>query len=461
MSLALPITHLIKHTTSLCPRCRQSIAACVYESNNRIFLRKICPEHGRFDILINSDRELYHLSVGTGGCCDGANRGDETEARSHEPHGVRTARNVNTLFRGRGRGHDPSIIERASTCIALIEIVDSCNLKCPTCYADSPFRPPEDIQFLCFDTFRERIDRVLARKKEIDILQLSGGEPSIHPQFFELFEHALNDPRIGYILLNTNGLRLAQDDAFVRRLGELHRRLRGFEIYLQFDGPQPAGQRELRGTDLRSIRVQAIRRTGAFDIPTTLAMTVNDANAAHLGDTIRFGLTQPSVRGVCFQPMFHSGRTPVEGNIAPPRRLNAADIQHALIAQSGGLLRPGDFTPLPCGDPNCHTIGYLVRDNGRTRGISKLVDFSKVQSFLKNRVNFNMEDLARCGCESEPLGRMLKALEIGPDDVFRLFIKPFMDTWTYDQDRIDRCCVHVVTEHGELESFCRYYAMKT
>jgi uncharacterized radical SAM superfamily Fe-S cluster-containing enzyme len=29
-------------------------------------------------------------------------------------------------------------IEKLSTCLALIEIVNSCNLACPTCYADSP-----------------------------------------------------------------------------------------------------------------------------------------------------------------------------------------------------------------------------------------------------------------------------------------------------------------------------------
>ena len=41
---------------------------------------------------------------------------------------------------------------------------------------------------------------------------------------------------------------------------------------------------------------------------------------------------------------------------------------------------------------------------------------------------------------------------------FRLFIKPFMDAWTWDEDRIDRCCTHVIRPDGKLDSFCRYYA---
>ena len=93
--------------------------------------------------------------------------------------------------------------------------------------------------------------------------------------------------------------------------------------------------------------------------------------------------------------------------------------------------------------------------------VSRLIDFTQVQGFLKDRLDFNIEDLARCGCETEDLGAILKQLEVGPDHVFRLFIKPFMDAWTYDQDRIDRCCVHVVGQGGRLESFCRHYAMRS
>src|SRR5206468_7889647 len=125
-------------------------------------------------------------------------------------------------------------------------------------------------------------------------------------------------------------------------------------------------------------------------------------------------------------------------------RLNTADIILAAVEQSRGKLRFDDFTPLPCGDPNCATIGYLIRHGGRTWPISDFVDFRRVQGFLQNKVHYTVEDLVRCGCENEPLGELLKGLELKASMTFRLMVKPFMDAWTWDQDRIDRCCTHVV-----------------
>ena len=430
MSHALDTIKQRKTTTSLCPECKRQISAVVFERGDEVFLRKTCLEHGAFEVLINSDKRWYFDSVGAGETCQCA------------------------------PGHCDEVIERGSTCIALIELVDSCNLPCPTCYADSPLRDDGGVDCLSVEEFWRRIDAVIARKGALEILQLSGGEPTLHPQFFEILERVLRDERIGYTLLNTNGVRIAREDDFVRRLGELHRAHRRFELYLQFDGPQEAGQAELRGADLRRIREQAIERAGAYGLPTTLAMTVTADNARHLGNTLRFGLQRESVRGITFQPMFGSGRTHWV-QLGTVRRLNVGDLVRGLIEQSDGLLSERDFTPLPCGDPNCHTIGYVLRRGGKFEPVSQFVDFAQVQGFLKDRVNFDIEDLHRCGCEVEPLGQIIKSLEIGPDNVFRIFIKPFMDAWTYDQDRIDRCCVHVVGPDGKLDSFCRHYAMKT
>jgi 7,8-dihydro-6-hydroxymethylpterin dimethyltransferase len=165
-------------------------------------------------------------------------------------------------------------------------------------------------------------------------------------------------------------------------------------------------------------------------------------------------LQWPNVRGVSFQPVFGSGRIPERSN----HPINTADIILAAVSQSSGRLRFEDFTPLPCGDPNCATVGYLLKVNGEVRSVSDFVDFSSVQGFLRDRVRYRLEDLARCGCESEPLGALLKQFELDETHTFRVFIKPFMDSLTWDEDRVDRCCTHVIRPDGQLDSFCRYYS---
>jgi uncharacterized radical SAM superfamily Fe-S cluster-containing enzyme len=441
--LATP--RLLKHTRSRCPTCLEDIPASIYECSGRVHMEKACPMHGPFKVLLARDARFYHLAQGSptnASCCGGGCCGPREEEK-HLP--VSEA----------ARGAVPDPFERLSTCIALIEIVDSCNLKCPTCYASSPFGIDEKVDCTPFVEFVSRVGGVLARKGFIDILQLSGGEPTIHPEFFRILEWAIEQKDIGYILINTNAVRIAVDEAFRTRLGELRRARGKFELYMQFDGPQEAGQVELRGADLREIRRRAIDEAGALGVPTTLAMTVTPATIKHLGDTLRFGLQRPHVRGITFQPMFGSGRA--HAAPAVPISISVGDVILNVVEQSDGLLTTDDFTPLPCGDPNCHTISYLLRTPSGSIGMSKLVDLPSLQTFLANRVDYRVEDLMKCGCESEPLGEIIRKFEIRPESPFRIFIKPFMDAWTFDQDRIDRCCTHVIRRDGSLDSFCRYY----
>ena len=439
---------LLKRTTSRCPACHVPCRAEVWRTNGsqpKVFLRRTCQEHGDAEICISSDARFYWLAQGdprnaeNGNGCGNACRASDGAVRG-------------TLGRNaHGKGDAP--FEKLSTCLALIEIVNSCNLACPTCYANSPVGTGKNVDAVPLADLQRRIQGVIDRKGGIEILQLSGGEPTLHPQFFELLAWARENPGIDYLLLNTNGVRIANDPAFAEQLSRSFD-YGGLQLYLQFDGVQLEGQHFLRGADLRETRRRAIERCAEMNLPITLAMTVTPENLSYLWEAIEFGLQYPHVRGVAFQPMFGSGRVPLNGNA----RLNTADIILAAVAQSSGRLRFEDFTPLPCGDPNCATIGYLLKANGRTYSISDFIDFEQVQGFLRDKVRYKLEDLMKCGCDSEPLGELLREFELNETNTFRLFIKPFMDASSWDEDRIDRCCTHVIRPDGKLDSFCRYYS---
>ena len=478
---------LLKRTTSRCPLCHSSCRAEVWRTGgipSKVFLKRICPEHGEASVCIASDARFYWLAKGKveNACCSRPSLGFATLSPSDgERDGVRgvaccvsNGSPAGTLGRNADPGDAIGVMEKLSTCLALIEIVNSCNLACPTCYADSPVGTGQKVDAVPLANLQRRIQGVIHRKGGIEILQLSGGEPTLHPQFFELLRWLHANPGIDYVLLNTNGVRIAHDDNFARELGATFRYGK-FQMYLQFDGTQEAGQHFLRGADLRATRGRCLERCGEMKLPVTLAMTVTPENLPFLWDAIEFGLRWPNVRGISFQPMFTSGRVPggtrsiasqtssgkngdaVE-RVPTHERLNTADIILSAVAQSTGKLRFEDFTPLPCGDPNCATIGYLLKVDGQVRSVSDFIDFTRVQDFLGTKVRYKLEDLMKCGCDSEPLGELLKQFELDESHTFRLFIKPFMDAATWDEDRIDRCCTHVIRPDGKLDSFCRYYS---
>ena len=456
----IPSRKVLKTTTSRCPNCHAACPAEVINVDGQVFMERTCAVHGTFSACIASDERFYWLALGKdenrccsgGACCSADGKDAGTLGRNAE-----------------GTGGQP--FEVLSTCLALIEIVNSCNLACPTCYADSPVGIGARVDAVPLGDLKARIQGVIDRKGGIEILQLSGGEPTLHPQLLELCRWIKQHPKIDFAIINTNGVLLAKDPAFAVQLSDAFDR-KGVQLYLQFDGVQAAGQKELRGGDLREMREKAIANCAAADLPVTLAMTVTHDNVGHLWEAVRFGLEREAVHGITFQPVFGSGRKsaaiqPSVSSAANPfakvvrkqeGRLNTADILKGVVGQSDGQIRFEDFTPLPCGDPNCTTIGYLIRRGDQVWHVSDFLDFTKLQGFLQDKIHYTLEDLARCGCDNQPLGELLKTLEATRSMAFRLMVKPFMDAWTWDEDRIDRCCTHVIRPDGKLDSFCRYYS---
>jgi uncharacterized radical SAM superfamily Fe-S cluster-containing enzyme len=420
----------------------------------QVVMRRLCPCHGLFEFIIASDSRFYWLAQGNvaadcgcgPGCCSAGSGGK-----------------AGTLGLNATDVSRVGIIEKLSTCLALIEIVDGCDLPCDTCFADAPLvHAGGDPKAHSFDEIVARVQGVIARKGKIEVLQFSGGEPTMHPEFFRLIEWVRQNPNIDYLLINTNGKRIAQDADFAARLVEMYKRFDNIQLYLQFDGPQLQGQYAIRGFDIRALREQAILRCAESGLPITLAMVVSPETLPFVWNTVEYGLTHEHVRGVSFQPKFLSGRTP-EKYIPQelPNPITVADVILGLNDQSQGKVALDDFTPLPCGDPNCAAIGWRFRLKGRNFSPSEIgIDLVALQKSLPDRINYRIEDLQRCGCENTPLGDLMKELEVKESNAFRLTIKPFMDYRTWDIHRIDRCCTHVIRPDGKLDSFCRYYGPK-
>lgn len=373
------------------------------------------------------------------------------------------------------------------TCILLEDITDHCNLKCPTCFAESS---PAASAVAPLAEVLASVDAKLSRENNrIDVLMLSGGEPTLYPWLEQLIEQLVARP-IVRILINSNGLRIANDDAFVETLKKYRERV---EIYLQYDGEEPESSRYHRGADIRRFKARALERLSAAGVFTTLTMTAAlGVNDHEIGNVIRRAMQTPFVGGVTIQPVFGSGRS---AGIDAMDRLTHTGVLARLGPQTEGEVTWQDLTALPCSHPHCCSVGYLLRDDsGSWRSLTSLVGHDRLKEFLDlnpdliaNRIadsNINqalkdsvkqslLDLLSEQSSLSHPsIGSLWKDICVGCDlgigtltqlatsalpgqhkrlrsflgeRVKRITIKPFMDINTMIEERLTQCCVHVAT----------------
>jgi uncharacterized radical SAM superfamily Fe-S cluster-containing enzyme len=255
-----------------------------------------------------------------------------------------------------------------------------------------------------------------------------------------LIDHCRTLP-IDHLMINTNGLELLGRPALA---AELARRTPRLELYLQLDGLDAESHRVLRGADLLERKRAVIDTIVEHDLPTTLVCTVaRGVNERQLGELLRLGLSTRQIRGVTFQPATFCGR--FQGQPDALDRVTSADVVRLLAGQSGGLFAEDDFKPLPCSNPNCCSFSFALRRRGGAVPLGRLIRYEDHLERVSDRINFNLEDVRAYGGGE---GRA--------DEFFRIIIKPFMDAYTYDQDRVDECCIHLIQPGGEAVSFCRF-----
>ena len=185
-------------------------------------------------------------------------------------------------------------LQEQHTCILLVDLTEDCNLACPPCLAGS--RPGRD-RYAPASSVLASVDRAIAAEGgRLDVVMLSGGEPTIHPRLEAIIDGLL-DREIRRVIVNTNGLRLARDDGLLARLEACRPRV---ELYLQWDGPSAAASRALRGADLVGTHERALERAAGARIFTTLACAVEaGVNDGDVGAVLRRALETDYVGASC------------------------------------------------------------------------------------------------------------------------------------------------------------------
>lgn len=431
-------------TNSVCSKCLQKVEAKIIFQDNNVYMLKRCREHGPEKVLISTDIDYYKR-------CREFIKPSEMPLRWNTPIKY-------------GCPYDCGLCpdHEQHSCLTLLEITDQCNLECPICYAESS---PKRQTWRSLEQIEKMLDAIVANEGEPDIVQISGGEPTIHPHFFEILDMVKSRP-IKHIMVNTNGIRISSDKKFVERLASY---MPGFEIYLQFDSFEKEALEELRGADLRKVRQKAIDHLNEFNLSTTLVVTLKKGlNDAEIGKTIQYGLSQKAVRGVTFQPIQAAGR--LQHYDPATDRLTLSEVRQMIIDQSE-IFQNEDMLPVPC-HPDCLAMGYALKTSDGPIPLTRLIDPDILLQGGRNTIVFERDEelktrifeLFSTNHSPHTSALSLKQLlcclplvsapeEIAYDNVFRVIIMQFMDAYDLDVRSVKKSCVHIAHPDGRIIPF--------
>ena len=434
--------------TSICPECFRRVDGKIVFQDEKVLLLRRCPVHGPSRTLIADDIAYYKR------CREVYLKAPEQPLRYNTPIQY-------------GCPYDCGLCpdHEQHSCLSIVEITDHCNLRCPTCYANSG---PERKSYRSLEEIEAMLDAVVANEGEPDVVQISGGEPTLHPDFFAILDAARKRP-IRHLMVNTNGVRIATEDGFAERLAEY---MPGFELYLQFDSLEEAPLRRLRDADMRSVHEKALERLNALNLSTTLVVTLQKGlNDQEVGRLIEYGTQQRCVRGVTFQPIQHAGRTD-DFNPATDR-LTLTEVRRAILEQSE-IFSPEDIIPVPC-HPDSLAMGYALKIDDKLVPLSGLVPTEVLLASERNTIVFERDPALKDQVfqlfatnhspesTARALGDLLCCLpqleskeDIRYENVFRVLIMAFIDAWSFDLRSVKKSCVHFVTPQGHLVPFDTY-----
>lgn len=437
-------------TMSLCEECLSLVPAKIIIEGEDVYYQKRCKEHGVQKTKVSSDAAYFKE------CKNYIKPGDRPlETQTRIDYGC-------PLDCGLCPAHEQH------SCLALIEINEECNLECPVCFAESS---PTRKSNLSLEEIEGMMDALVRSEGEPDVLQISGGEPTIHPQILDILALAKTKP-IHHLMINTNGVRLAREPDFVAELAKF---APGFEVYLQFDSLEKGALENLRGVDLRTIRQKALENLEAHNVATNLVVTVKKGvNDHEIGAIIDHALKFRCVRGITFQPVQAVGRN--EGFDKKTDRFLLSDIRRAIYEQSPHF-EAKDIIPLPC-NPESISIAYALREGATLIPVTSMFPKEDLIAQVPNAVSFEKNaDLKQKVIDlfslssgdlntAERMESLLCCLpqvpvtgNLGYENIFRISIVSFLDRYNFCLGNVKRSCIHFVTKDHQIIPFDTYNIM--
>jgi 7,8-dihydro-6-hydroxymethylpterin dimethyltransferase len=440
----------------MCRQCGALVPARVLEEAGAVYQERLCPKCGPARARIADRVDWYLERAATTVRCKPA-RAPAEPVRQGCPWDC-----------------GPCAFHANACHLPVFSVTNVCNLNCPICFT---YNRPDRQYFMAREELRTLLDKLIARAGPFDLVNITGGEPTLHPGILDLLKECQR-PEIGRVTMNSNGLRLAADEDFCRALADL-----GAYVVLSFDTLRPETARLMHGRDVIPLKRQALENLQRFGIGTTLLnVMVRGLNEDEIGPIIELAKAHPVVRSVTVQTMTFTGKGGKE--FLPRQHLPLDGAAVAIEKATAGALRAADFFPHPGAPPLCYSVAYYFKDGARLRSFTDFFSVEELRQMIGLGYLLQPDDssqplfrqsidrlwasgdaagmlpvLKRLLTRLYPQGPLLTPFQrqaIAEENVLAVYLHAHMDEDTLDLGRLVACSDQVPDPEGRLIPACAY-----
>ncbi len=438
----------------MCRGCRKIVPARIYFRDERVWQESLCPTCKNEPAMIAGDRSWYLTNV--------------LKARpDHAPlPGARP------LLKGCPHDCGPCTWHASPCQLPVISITNACNLRCPICFT---YNRADRIYHMPVEEMRQTVDWIVESTGGVDLLNITGGEPTLHPQLLDILRTCRRE-EIGRITMNSNGIRLAEDKGLCAQLAEL-----GVYVILSLDTFDHRISECLHGRDITDQKLKAIDNLAQAGARMTLLnVMIHGINEEVIGGLFDLMRDHEHILSLTIQTMTYTGQG--GGQFPRTQHLPVDEAARKVCASSDGILQFDDFITRPSAHPLCYLICYLLKDGGQLRPFARFASPERIEQligdsylirpgrddrFFTEMINNlyaegrteHLAVLRRLVEQLYPTGSLLSDFQrqrIAESAVRTIYIHAHMDEDTFDCSRAMQCPDLVPAQPGRLVPACTY-----
>jgi uncharacterized radical SAM superfamily Fe-S cluster-containing enzyme len=387
--------------------------------------------------------------------------------RTRQARTLRQNKNLMPVRRGCPFDCGPCGHHANSLRLPIFSITNNCNLACPICFTHNR---PDKVYNKSLDELERILDHIEAQSTNLDLLDLTGGEPTLHPQLFEVLDRCVRRS-FRRVAVNSNGMVLGKNRAFAEKIKAL-----GVQVILSLDTLDAEKSLRIHGKDLVRSKLDALAMLEALNIPTALLLVwIPGLNDDEVPSLINDYLPKKFICGVTIQNMAYTG---YYGSRFSPRRHSTLEEVELGLAERGGFAA-SDFFSHGAYHPLCYSTAYFIVDGTRRVPFTRLADKAQLmaatqESFLLRQTpelekcfRESIDALWAAGAAKEELALLKRFIaRYDKEDAHRpvffhemvktVTIHAHMDEDNFDLARVALCGDLVPDESGGMIPACSY-----